>query len=98
MVVIMGLAVIAFVGYPFWSQEEPRSARRPAHAAQGSVLPDLDELDLDREAGRLEADDHAGLQQTAESDVSRPDVTDDEIERRVRALRAERAKARDGKR
>jgi hypothetical protein len=98
-VLIMALVVVAYVGYPFWSQkEEPSTARRPAQAAPGPIAPDMDELDLDREAGRLEADDYASLKQTAESAVSGADRTDDEIERRVRALRARRARARDGTR
>ena len=95
-ILTMALGVMAYVGYPFWSRKgtEFRARQRPAPATPRSISPELDELDLDREAGRLEARDYAILQQSAlvESDIPEADAMDDAIERRVRALRAKRAK------
>lgn len=101
-ILIMALGVIAYVGYPFWSQngtESPARQRR-VPATPRPVDPGLEELEMDREAGRLQAEDYAALRQsgiTASGTLEAKDA-EDEIERRVRALREERAKTQGTKR
>lgn len=101
-ILIMTLGVIAYVGYPFWKQKETefRTRQRRAPATPRQIDPELDELELDRDAGRLEAEDYATLQQSGLPASDTPEAKDaeDEIERRVQALREERAKTRSKKR
>ena len=101
-ILIVALGVIAYVGYPFWSQKgtEFRTRQRRAPATPRPIDPELDELELDREAGRLQAQDYAALQESGitSSDTPEAEDTEDEIERRVRALREKRAKTQSTKR
>ena len=94
-ILIMVLGVVAYVGYPLWgSGADPRAGKRrkPAVAPAAGPLPDQEELELDREAGRLAVEDYAGLR-GSEALPSAGEV-EDEIERRVRALRAKRAQGK----
>jgi hypothetical protein len=99
-ILIMALGVIAYVGYPFWSQNgtEFRARQRRAPATARPVDLGLEELELDREAGRLQAEDYAALQQAGITSSDTPEDTEDEIERRVRALREKRTKTQSTKR
>jgi hypothetical protein len=115
-IVLLALAVMAYVSYPLWTpqmnvparESTPRSGGRQSRSkAEFAVAPeslpasvsDVDELDLDRRAGRLDEQEYAVLQGARPTTktvtgIEREPKEDDEIEQRVRALRQERARRR----
>ncbi|HID63465.1 MAG TPA: zinc ribbon domain-containing protein [Anaerolineae bacterium] len=99
-VVVLALLVVAFVGYPLFAgkgtvPEGQRGRRRDSSlqqvvVQQGVVYADREEAELDRALGRLaEADAVVAVEAKAE--------VDEEIEKRVRALRRKRKRARPAK-
>lgn len=100
--VILAAIVAAYVGYPLWrkapaAERAERAARRTPAAAPPPAV-DVEEIELDRAAGRLDADDFEALAKTRPTaDDAAPAADGDDIERRVAALRRQRAAA-EGKR
>ena len=102
---ILLIAALAgvYVSYPLWSRGnvkgQPTSramaAARPEPAAGAS---DVEELEIDEQAGRVEAEDYSPLAQsyTGGTAVSAAAEPDDEIERQVRALRQKRSTQQPG--
>ena len=68
----------------------------PARASVFADMADAEELDLDRQTGRLDEADYAALQggpaAVSAGQGQQEDREEDEIEQRVRALRQERAR------
>jgi hypothetical protein len=111
-IVVLALAVMAYVSYPLWTSQtrestaaasgsRSRSKARfePAPVSRPSPVTDADELELDRQIGRLDEQEYAvlrGAQSVPKpaSGVEREPNEDDDIERRVHALRQERARRR----
>ena len=114
-VVALALAVMAYVSYPLWASRA-KTVGRPAGAPVRSAASkpvrqredapsDAGELDLDRQAGRLDEQEYTVLMEGVRAsgkaspgevlpDGASLQAEDDEIERRVRALRQERARQR----
>jgi hypothetical protein len=100
---ILLIAVLAgvYVSYPLWARGNVKghsremAAARPGPAAGAS---DVEELEIDEQAGRVEAEDYSPLAQsyTAGTAVSAAADPDDEIERQVRALRQKRSTPQPG--
>ncbi len=111
---LLGAAVMAYVSYPLWNSEPtPRASGRKSKARAGlepksapapAPVSDVDELELDRQIGRLDEQEYAALQNMPAAVVGpgreqdQQDKEDDDIERRVRALRQERARRAPNKR
>jgi hypothetical protein len=92
-ILILALGVMAYIGYPFWGHQETvlpvkRRGNRITSPQPAQIEDFQDELELDREAGRIEEQDYAALA---------PSDAEDEIERRVRELRKKRAETQNAK-
>ena len=84
-VALMALGLVAAVGYPLWKgvkEDDPLAFAVEAVVQDGVVYTDPDELALDRALGRVGGD--------AEAEVVTGLDVEDELERRVAALRREK--------
>lgn len=109
-ILLLAAAVMAYVSYPLWTSEptaqaggrksRPKAGLESTPVSAPAPTSDADELELDRQIGRLDEQDYAVLRGTRPADSTKASVgqghgednEDDEIERRVRALRQERAR------
>jgi hypothetical protein len=83
-ILLLTLGIIVYVGSPLWTRQ-PKKPVTARHKVDAAPRADVDELELDRRVGRLDAQDYSALRGSAQ-----PAGEEDEIERRVRALRQER--------
>ena len=90
---ILVLGVTGYVTYPLWGQTANARKRRPLAISPLCYGADLDELELDRTTGRLTAEEFGGMG-VVEPPAAASRGEEDEIERRVRALRDKRGAKR----
>jgi hypothetical protein len=100
---ILLIAVLAgvYVSYPLWAPSHVKGRPRAMAAARtepAAGASDVEELEIDEQAGRVEAEDYSPLAQSyaAGTAVSAAADPDDEIERQIRALRQKRSTQQPG--
>lgn len=97
-ILLMAALTVVYVGYPLWARGKVKGrtvspVMTIAPSGPSREFSDVEELELDETAGRVEAEDYSPLLESYEGtkSVSKPKEPDDEIERQVKALRQKRA-------
>ncbi len=88
LVVLMILVVLGFVGYPLLQGIRELEAPALPDLETQEAYADVEDLELDFRIGKLDAEEYETLRCSVTPEA------DDEIERRVRALRAQRKQKR----